>query len=241
MDGENCQEASAVPEVQEPNVGQEEVGWQPRKKSVFKRQRCKTCGRWFRPNSGTQIRCATHYKSRIRLGPNHSSRPQARRQINCRRCGVEVISYRTNQRFCSKVCFRAQQRERSYTAAETETYGVSTTTTGAAAELLVCADLAKRGVATFRAVSPASKYDLIACSDSDGRVWRIQGKKCRRMALTLAGKERVQYQLSNYKIPAGTDVMALAALQSPMAVFYFKPINSAVYYIDTYWKFWEVN
>lgn len=171
---------------------------------------------------------------------NRSSRPQQKRVINCLECGVLVSSFRTNQKYCTPSCFKKYQRKRSYTAAETEYNHLTTSSKGAAAELLVCADLVRRGLSAFRAVSPASAYDLIA-STPDGRVWRLQVKKGRRMSINRDGKPRVMYQMGRYKLPAGTDVIAFAILKDPMEVFYFRAEQTAVFFPDKQWKFWEVN
>ena len=169
---------------------------------------------------------------------NHSSRPQKRRDVACKICGNTLVSYRTNQRYCGGVCRRKNQRLTSYSGAETEFGGISTQNLGAAAELLVCADLLRKGLAVFKAMCPASAYDLVACNEL--HVWRLQVKKARRMTPTiLDNKARVMYQFANYEIPPGTDVMALVVLKDPMEVLYFKPQKGATYYDQNQWRFWE--
>lgn len=52
---------------------------------------------------------------------------------------------------------------------------VSTSSSGAAAELLVCADLIDRGFEVFRNLSPNGAVDLLAILDR--RIYRIQVKR----------------------------------------------------------------
>lgn len=58
--------------------------------------------------------------------------------------------------------------------------GLPTATTGALAELVVAADLLRRGFEVYRAVSPAAKSDLVIVRD--GRILRVQVKTTYRRA-----------------------------------------------------------
>jgi hypothetical protein len=127
---------------------------------------------------------------------------------------------------------------RSFGAAETQFRGVEANYLGMSAELLACADLMRKGLSTFRAVGSNSPYDLVV-ANSDGQLWRIQVKKGRRLPPTMAQRERLAYMTSTYKVPAGTDVIALAVLADPMEVGYFQPQKSGVFYRDQLWRFWE--
>ncbi len=61
----------------------------------------------------------------------------------------------------SKLCQRCRE-ERAYVRSEMRMNGIPTGTVGAISELIVSADLMKKGFHVFRALSPACPFDLYA-------------------------------------------------------------------------------
>lgn len=242
MDEPNCVNASSVPQVQESLLESAEEArrkaWYQNCITKMKKRRCHTCKAWYKPTTGNQRNCPLHFVRRKR-GPNHSNRAHKERQIECGFCERPFVSIRGNQKYCSKPCFKRQQRKMSYTEAETEFRHLCTQSTGNAAELLTGVDALLKGLMPFRAMSHASPYDLVIC-DAHGRPWKIQVKKGRRLQPTNnSGSVRIAYEQSTYKIPKGTDVLALVVLAQPTHVHYVKPLHRSTFYMRDYWKFWE--
>jgi hypothetical protein len=110
---------------------------------------------------------------------------------------------------------------------------------GTAAELLVCFDLERRGLDTFRAMSPGSRHDLIACDRRNGseNLWRLEVKNARKWRPLATGEERITFGGANINPTA--DVIALAVTAAPPEVFYFRPKSGSMYRIADQFRFWE--
>jgi len=89
-------------------------------------------------------------------------------QKYCKVCGqlLSINQLRYKAIYCSSYCYQEANRK------ETGTYYsdgklLPSSVTGAIHELLVCAELMKRGYYVFRAQSPACPCDLVAMKDGD--------------------------------------------------------------------------
>ena len=71
----------------------------------------------------------------------------------CKNCGKEFSYYIAAQKYCNVNC-RKKPNQAQYP-------GINRTNAGAVSELLVCADLLKKGFEVFRSVSPVASCDLI--------------------------------------------------------------------------------
>lgn len=89
---------------------------------------------------------------------------------HCKHCKKEITGEkrRRHAKFCSKECKDAYKKKHH------KPYypGLSTATIGAMNELLVAADLMKRGFDVFRALSPSCSCDLAVVKD--GTLLRIE-------------------------------------------------------------------
>ncbi len=77
------------------------------------------------------------------------------KEIICKGCGVQFKG-KITQLYCSKKCSSNRSAKRG------DFTGLATGTMGALSELLICADLMKRGWEVFRALSPHSNCDVLA-------------------------------------------------------------------------------
>lgn len=75
------------------------------------------------------------------------------------KCGKTFLARRKDQRYCSNLCARKDYTDRYDLPVSS---GLSTGTIGAISELVVAADLMRRGFEVYRALSPASSCDLLA-------------------------------------------------------------------------------
>lgn len=77
---------------------------------------------------------------------------------NCEGCGNVLVltKHAWNKKFCSTDCYKLK------VGAKSPFNGISTGTVGAIAELVVSADLMKRGYEVYRALSQSSSCDLLA-------------------------------------------------------------------------------
>src|SRR4051794_26510128 len=88
----------------------------------------------------------------------------------CRVCQSPIpVGTHASRRFCSPECRQTHYRKASGRPDDWP----STATVGAMQELLVCADLMRRGWHVFRAMSPACPADIVAYKDGDDPI-RIQ-------------------------------------------------------------------
>lgn len=114
-------------------------------------------------------RQAARRERKRRSGTPGRPTPQIERQeaeiVNCRHCLKPITGkwVSTSRVFCGKACARLWRGGRII-----ELNGLrpplSSGHIGALHELLACADLIRRGYEVFRAVSPASPFDLIIFS-----------------------------------------------------------------------------
>jgi hypothetical protein len=92
----------------------------------------------------------------------------------CKECGEPVVGRSHNALFCCGECKRTWDLAAKVGKNSRPKLPTCPATTGAIAELVVCADLLKRGFEVFRAVSPACSCDLVALRD--GQLQRIEVK-----------------------------------------------------------------
>jgi hypothetical protein len=82
-------------------------------------------------------------------------------------CGKEFTPIQAHQRFCRRKCNHLWHRDKVEHPNET----LDSTSVGAAHELIVCADLLKKGMAVYRTVS-GSFVDLVVFRGD--RMWRVE-------------------------------------------------------------------
>jgi len=84
----------------------------------------------------------------------------------CVVCGKEYPASKTYQKYCGKSCARSNHSKHSLTSVvKSEGVRLSTGTIGAITELVVSADLMKKGYEVFRALSPSCSCDVLALKD----------------------------------------------------------------------------
>lgn len=83
------------------------------------------------------------------------------REITCVECGVAFLSFQRLHKVCSPECKKIRMKRLSGRMGS----GLSSGTVGSITELVISADLMRRGYAVFRALSPACFCDLIAFKD----------------------------------------------------------------------------
>jgi hypothetical protein len=88
-------------------------------------------------------------------------------------CGIKIStnkSHYSKLKYCSKACQKIVFGSRNHGSGKPRQ--LSTGTIGAISELVICADLMKRGYHVFRAVSPSCPCDLLILMD--GRPLRVE-------------------------------------------------------------------
>lgn len=109
--------------------------------------------------------------------------------INCEMCGHRVKTYWPTVKTCSKECQNKRTAKLTGRNAMIESSEcVASGTVGAISELLVCADLMKRGYAVFRALSPSCFCDAVA----------IKGEKIIRVEIRTGYKNTLT---GNFQFP----------------------------------------
>jgi hypothetical protein len=93
-----------------------------------------------------------------------------RKKRNCKTCKKEFITKSVNHFYCSE-CKKEYFR--------TGTDGIPSSTVGAISEILVSADLLKKGYEVFRAMSPSCSCDLAVLKD--GKLKRIEVRTGKRI------------------------------------------------------------
>jgi hypothetical protein len=91
--------------------------------------------------------------------------PHVKKQVKfvrCGDCGKSFFQKISTQVYCSDECRKSAQEKERRSKGYVPKNNMATGTTGAASELIVCADLLKKGFHVFRAQSPACPCDLIA-------------------------------------------------------------------------------
>ena len=84
------------------------------------------------------------------------------KSIKCKDCRTPFMQKVSTQVYCSDICRKSAETKHRRSLGSVAKLGIPTGATGAASELIVCADLLKKGVHVFRAQSPACPCDLIA-------------------------------------------------------------------------------
>lgn len=90
-------------------------------------------------------------------------------------CG-KSYPYKKNKKYCSKECGKIVCSKNkygdSYSSILTDKPDIPAASMGAVSELIVCADLIKRGYSVFRAQSPACPCDLVVWLG--GKLYRVE-------------------------------------------------------------------
>lgn len=128
---------------------------------------CKTCGeplpKWKPSNS---LYCSLECRQ-TRIKENDRDRVE----IFCKACGEPIPKWKpSNTLFCSSECNQIMKKKANYHAHYIA--GISSGTTGAIHELLVCVELMRAGFYIFRSQSPNCPCDLIAMRDRE--IYRIE-------------------------------------------------------------------
>lgn len=98
----------------------------------------------------------------------------------CETCNVAIPTGKRRYRYCSNACAATRTRRALSPGYDENGYGaLSKNAIGAAHELMVCADLVRRGFHVFRAVSPDTPCDIIALR-SDCQTFRVEVKTAQR-------------------------------------------------------------
>lgn len=147
------------------------------------------------------IYCMDCHRAYVKTHPREKLRqPQVNKP--CSFCGSRFWTARTQQRFCSDGCQREDQLIRNRRVSPAGPV-VAKHAVGAASELVVAADLLRRGYQVFRAVSGSSRTDLVAYKDDSDRPLKIEVK---RGSVVQAG-----YVRYSKNTPVGRyDVLAVA-------------------------------
>lgn len=149
------------------------------------KRRCLVCSRLFATTRQDRLYCSP--KCRLGCSAAKVAVQQQRETVerktkqsekvakNCSACGETFYCAHGLAKYCSPKC-RTPWRARSQRLPG----GLITGNTGAASELLVCADLIFRSVHVFRSVSPASPCDLVI--QRDGKLLRVEVTKGKRLS-----------------------------------------------------------
>lgn len=123
--------------------------------------------------------------------------------VSCRGCGnpIPEARKRYNAVYCSRLCMQDANKQK-YREINPDTL-LSSGTVGAVSELVVCADLLKRGYEVFRAVSPSCSCDLAILKE--GKLHRVEV----RTATTYEKKDGTLSHMFVKADPSKSDVQAL--------------------------------
>jgi len=117
----------------------------------------------IRPSWGSTLR--TCHIPAICLYCTEHGKEVAMDNSNCRQCGDALSEQqkRRHSKYCSLECRRsgAARLYREANPSSTRTLGIAPSTIGAIGELLVSADLLKRGYNVFRSLSASADCDLV--------------------------------------------------------------------------------
>lgn len=130
------------------------------------------------------------------------------KEENCENCNNKFNASQAKQKFCSGNCRILSSRK---------TYGRFSTfnnlangTVGALSELIVSADLLKKGYAVFRALSPSCFCDLIAVKDNlSYRVEVKTGYKGESSKITYVRPKKEKYDVLAVYISAKDEIYYL--------------------------------
>ena len=102
------------------------------------------------------------------------------RECICEECQKPFTNLYRRTRFCSQKCRLHSAYKRNYIPSPQEKAGIDRAATGAASELIVAADLLRRGYEVFRALSPHASCDLAILHD--GKLLRVEVRTGRKAA-----------------------------------------------------------
>mgnify|MGYP002080533580 CR=1 FL=1 len=116
--------------------------------------------------------------------------------MKCEYCGSEITEKRTRRgaKFCSSDCYIDSSKQKYRSGFTGNDRSFSSSSTGAAHELLVCANLLKLGFHVFRSQSPACPCDLVVmCEDGIYLVEVTTGYRGKNAKLFHPTKDRNKF------------------------------------------------
>lgn len=132
--------------------------------------------------------------------------PVERIKKNCGTCGKEFVGLKRTKYCCGR-CYNESYGKNSL---KSNLNGISAGTIGAISEIMVSADLMKKGYEVYRAISPASHCDLIAIKDDEIHKYEVRTgyynilasgeKKLTVSMVRMDGKELIVVTHSDNKI-----------------------------------------
>lgn len=131
--------------------------------------------------------------------------------MNCEQCNLPLPPHKNKKaRFCNKRC-----QIKNYTFRNpnhvAKVPGSNSASTGTVSELLVCADLLRKGLSVFRSISPACSCDLVVLKGLE--LIRVEVKTGFRSA---SGKH---YHNKNPKQVGKHDVLAMVFLKDNSIIY----------------------
>lgn len=143
------------------------------------------------------------------------------RGMACPVCNKPLSEERTKRRatYCSNECSRKSEHQK-YTARNGDRPRLPSGTTGAISELIVAADLLRRGYEVFRALSPSCSCDLAVLRN--GQLLRVE---VRSASLSVGGKWMYSRDRLNFPGTGGpvrADVLAVRLYSGPIE--YYPPL-----------------
>ncbi len=131
---------------------------------------CVSCNQAYIPKQRLQLYCSPECQ-RTEYNRQHGVLPRLPK--TCVYCN-EIFSPRTSQqRYCSSDCRRAGDEPLRWQPLHP---GIDKGKVGAVVELIVSADLLRRGYEVFRALSQSASCDILAMKD--GAILRIEVRSC---------------------------------------------------------------
>lgn len=133
---------------------------------------CSICQTRFRPRMDSHTYCSQKCRSAAAAAKRPAWQPKpALERRACSNCGSEFQPRMSTQRLCSNHC-----REVFYKGQHADPEGekIPSGTVGAVTELVIAADLMRKGWHVFRALSPACFCDLVAYKDGQHRFIEVR-------------------------------------------------------------------
>lgn len=164
------------------------------------KKRCLHCKKWFKTKHSRKKHCSVSCSE---------ERPEKLPRFIkvCETCQTTFHTARNSQVYCSKKCL--QEKYRSAVPPDLQTIGRGAK--GTYGELLVSADLIKKGWYVYRALSPHSPCDLIA----------VKGQLIKRIEVTL-GKRVTEGKISfnpHNDTATGFDIVAVVIANDNSVVY----------------------
>jgi len=128
-------------------------------------KKCLYCGQLL---SGSKFKKYCNISCSSKYYQLRKTTPKPKIEKNCKQCGKAFLTH-PSYKFCSQKC-SVDWRNNAYT--NTNLTQIPSSTVGAIAEIIVSAELMKRGFEVYRAMSPASYSDLIAISGDN--IYKIE-------------------------------------------------------------------